>query len=602
MFKKSIKYAGFLVFSLSFILSQLNAFTAFEAHVVNVMATIKNDLPLLTPPGGDYCIDDIILGSFDIPDIEGAYIWFTVGPGGVEPICDDTGYGDIYDNEEDTFGIGNNMNIVKARTCHGGKQSAVMTWIFNFSIENCGYICGNGIIETGEECDDGNNNNFDGCSSTCKTEQFYCNPNQELVINGGFEEPAVSASEKWDIFTSSEVLGWGVGWVSTEDPYNGWEQPAEANLELHRGVNNWIVFEGNQYVELDTDWNGHNNGNLNNEPASAKIYQDILTIPGFTYDIKFAFSARPNTNEYNNNLEFSWEGEVKDSISAAGGVNNYWQEYSYSFQANSDISRIQFSDKGTPDSFGTFLDAVSVKCVPPEQEPEPICGNGIVEIGEECDDGNTDDGDGCSCLCQIEEEEEELDTCMKINEVYYDPDDDHQGQPNEKKFEWIELYNACDYTVNIKNWYLEDNQGESEKEIINSNHEVGSGEFVVIAANAAVWNTYWTEIPNNAFKIALGGDEMFDGLDNDGDRVFLYDNNNNLIDTVSWGTDISAFNPSVTDVDEGHSIARKTKGVDTDVADDWEDLEGPNPGTNPHSNNSEEGILNEEDDEENNEE
>ncbi len=28
------------------------------------------------------------------------------------------------------------------------------------------------------------------------------------------------------------------------------------------------------------------------------------------------------------------------------------------------------------------------------------CGNGVVDLGEECDDGNTDDGDGCSAECQ----------------------------------------------------------------------------------------------------------------------------------------------------------------------------------------------------------
>jgi len=31
-----------------------------------------------------------------------------------------------------------------------------------------------------------------------------------------------------------------------------------------------------------------------------------------------------------------------------------------------------------------------------------ICGNGIVEGAEECDDGNHNDGDGCSHICQVE--------------------------------------------------------------------------------------------------------------------------------------------------------------------------------------------------------
>lgn len=34
--------------------------------------------------------------------------------------------------------------------------------------------------------------------------------------------------------------------------------------------------------------------------------------------------------------------------------------------------------------------------------PAPVCGNGVIEEGEGCDDGNTVSGDGCSSTCQIE--------------------------------------------------------------------------------------------------------------------------------------------------------------------------------------------------------
>ncbi len=34
--------------------------------------------------------------------------------------------------------------------------------------------------------------------------------------------------------------------------------------------------------------------------------------------------------------------------------------------------------------------------------PQPICGDGTIEAGEQCGDGNTIDGDGCSMTCQIE--------------------------------------------------------------------------------------------------------------------------------------------------------------------------------------------------------
>jgi cysteine-rich repeat protein len=39
-----------------------------------------------------------------------------------------------------------------------------------------------------------------------------------------------------------------------------------------------------------------------------------------------------------------------------------------------------------------------------EGDPLPVaCGNGVVEAGEECDDGNTTDGDGCGAACEEED-------------------------------------------------------------------------------------------------------------------------------------------------------------------------------------------------------
>jgi len=44
----------------------------------------------------------------------------------------------------------------------------------------------------------------------------------------------------------------------------------------------------------------------------------------------------------------------------------------------------------------------------------PICGNGIIEAPEECDDGNTAPGDGCSATCMLEPTVPEFSTITMI--------------------------------------------------------------------------------------------------------------------------------------------------------------------------------------------
>lgn len=151
-------------------------------------------------------------------------------------------------------------------------------------------------------------------------------------------------------------------------------------------MNGWISFEGSQHAELDTDWDGPG-GSLNGEPASVKIYQDLVTVPGESYNVKFAFSPRPGTGSSDNVLQVKLNGVVAGTITAAGGSNTLWTQHSYSFLANSNVTRIEFTDLGTANSLGTFLDGVSAKCVPLQEFP--VCGNGIIEGSEQCDGGST---------------------------------------------------------------------------------------------------------------------------------------------------------------------------------------------------------------------
>lgn len=188
-----------------------------------------------------------------------------------------------------------------------------------------------------------------------------CDPDIELIVNGGFEYPIVEHSAQWDIFPSGTPdLGWNVEWIIDDHP----DLPDSANLELHRGVSGWLPYEGEQYTELDSDFDGPD-GSINNEPASVRIYQDIPTVPGRSYWLSFAFSPRPNTDGTQNILNVSWDGTTVVILTAdgSGKTNTDWTVYTYVVTATSETTRVAFADDGIPNSMGTFLDAVSVKSI-----------------------------------------------------------------------------------------------------------------------------------------------------------------------------------------------------------------------------------------------
>ncbi len=192
-------------------------------------------------------------------------------------------------------------------------------------------------------------------------------PEPEL-INGDFEFPVVDTTQGWQIYPSgTEGLGWTVEWMpAVPEEFGNWDRPDPAYLELHRtGVGEipatWTAYEGNQYAELDTDWDGPG-GSLNNEPATVKIYQDIDTC-GQLFTLKYAWSPRPGHAD--NKLEVYWNGALIDTHEASGAGLN---ATSWTFETHTDLesnpnstTRLEFKETGTPNSFGMFLDAVSIE-------------------------------------------------------------------------------------------------------------------------------------------------------------------------------------------------------------------------------------------------
>ncbi len=217
-----------------------------------------------------------------------------------------------------------------------------------------------------------------------------------LILNDGFEgPPSVTHSTGWDIFPNGAVgLGWSVEWVNLTSPYQGVPRPAVANIEFHKSgnlpntsdiPNGWVAHSGQQYIELDSDWNGHV-GTLNNEPALARIYQDIATVPGTKYELRYWHSYRPGVS--NNTMNVKADGNLLRTVTAngTGQTNTNWVQYIDVFTATDNSTRIEFEGAGPDDSLGIFLDDVNLY----EMRCEYVIIGGQCNLWEEKDLGEGD--------------------------------------------------------------------------------------------------------------------------------------------------------------------------------------------------------------------
>lgn len=197
----------------------------------------------------------------------------------------------------------------------------------------------------------------------CAEPQQACVPStSNIFVNGGFETPLVTDSALWDVFPAA-ITGWTIAWRGdVPTTFNSFTRPEPGNLELHAGVLG-AAHSGAQYAELDSDWNGHNPG-PDGEPSSTVISQVIPTISGATYSVDYWFAPRPNTDAATNKVEARFNGVVLDTVGplAGGGGNPAWQHRGpFVFVATSTAPAVvSFTDAGTADSLGSFIDDVTV--------------------------------------------------------------------------------------------------------------------------------------------------------------------------------------------------------------------------------------------------
>jgi hypothetical protein len=174
---------------------------------------------------------------------------------------------------------------------------------------------------------------------------------------------------------------------------------------------------------------------------------------------------------------------------------------------------------------------------------------------------------------------------LLVSEVLYDPS---ALEPNA---EWIEVVNTGGSSLDLGVHKIGDEEisgGSEGMYQFPAGSRIEPGQVVVIANRASEFITNYGFSPDYELvetdpavpNLSKYGNWSSGAIQfgNSGDEVLLLNGSDQVIDALSWGDSTWAFDPSVSLVQEGHSLERRPAYLDTDRASDWMDQSQPEPG------------------------
>ena len=220
-------------------------------------------------------------------------------------------------------------------------------------------VCGNGKKEGGEECDDGNTNSGDGCSNSCKVEASYYDCSTAGVLCKDSSRCGNGVLEKQETCDDANTKA-GDGCSATCTVETGWQcrMPGKACVPLCGDS----VITGSETCD---DGNS-TSGDGCSSTCIAEAGFACTGTPSKCSEIKCGDGVKTG-------------GEACD-LGAKNGL------------FNGDGSGC--SKTCTPEPT-CRVNGVTQAC-------STACGDGNIDTGEQCDDGNHNNGDGCSSTCQTE--------------------------------------------------------------------------------------------------------------------------------------------------------------------------------------------------------
>jgi hypothetical protein len=156
-----------------------------------------------------------------------------------------------------------------------------------------------------------------------------------------------------------------------------------------------------------------------------------------------------------------------------------------------------------------------------------------------------------------------------ISEVYASVDGSHGSDP---MHEWVEIYNDTSASINLSGWRIGNSKSSKE---FPSGTSIPARSYLLVT-QASTLSGFWN-VPSGVRVVTL--DKPFgDGLSRAGDIVQLRNSDGSVADAVSWGTNKTAFEPSVPVMDVGASLSRSSIFTDKNEATDWLEKAIPTPG------------------------
>lgn len=388
-------------------------------------------------------------------------------------------------------------------------------------------VCGNGVLEGDEQCDDGNNQDGDGCSANCVTEETP-DPDPEsgdIVINEIMNNPSPeSASDtKGEWFELFNTAGSDIdinGWMITD------------NSEHDHIINNGgpLIISAGGYLVLARNADFATNGGVNADyqyPTNWSLGNSgdaIILLNGATEIDRVEYDGGPN---------------FPDPDGVSMNLHNPYLDNNVSTNWCEAVSVFGDGDKGTPGSQNDLCDGMC-----DDQDLDGVC-----DSEDNCPENfNPDqvdsDQDGVGDVCDTQEPDEPEN--IVINEIIQNPDAVTDGNG-----EWFELYNPTGVDIDIDGWEIKDN---SSGHIINNN-----GPLLVPALGYLVLGKNADMLTNGGVQIDY---EFSFTLKNTSDEIILMDGETE-IDKVEYDDGVTFPDP------EGASMILNNPSSNNNVGANW---------------------------------